>query len=53
LDDAPGRALPAFDVPAGFTGGVLGFGGVATFPDAVVADFGSGRLEFPVTIPAG
>lgn len=52
LNADPRLVLPAFDVPAGFTDGVIGFGGIATFPDAAVADFGAGRLDFPLSIPA-
>jgi hypothetical protein len=52
LHDDPGLVLAAFDVPAGFTDGVIGFGGIATFPDAAVADFGAGRLDFPLSVPA-
>jgi hypothetical protein len=44
---------PAFDVPAGFTDGVITFAGVATFPDSAVADFGAGRLDFPISLAAG
>jgi hypothetical protein len=53
LDEDPGLVLPAFLVPADFTDGVIGFGGAATFPDGAVADFGAGRLEFPIAFPAG
>ena len=53
LNDDPALALLAFDVPATFTDGVLGLTGVATFPDGVVVDFGPGRLDFPIAIPAG
>jgi len=49
----PGLVLPAFDVPAGFTTGTLTVAGVATFPDGAVADFGAGRLDVPLAIPAG
>jgi hypothetical protein len=53
LNDDPGFVLAAFDVPAGFTAGVIGFAGIATFPDTAVADFGPGRLDFRIEIPAG
>ncbi|MBB3677857.1 hypothetical protein [Modestobacter versicolor] len=53
LADDPAFVLPAFDVPADFTAGMLLFGGVATFPDGAVADFGGGRLDVPIGIPAG
>ena len=53
LDEDPGLVLPAFQVPADFTDGVIGFSGAATFPDGAVADFGAGRLEFPIAFPAG
>jgi hypothetical protein len=53
LSDDPVLVLPAFDVPAGFTDGVIGFAGIATFPDAAVVDFGPGRLDFPISIAAG
>jgi hypothetical protein len=53
LNDDPGFVLPAFDVPAGFTTGVISFGGIANFPDGAVADYGPGRLDFPLTIAAG
>jgi hypothetical protein len=53
LNDDPGFVLPAFDVAAGFTTGVITFTGMATFPDAAVADFGPGRLDFPLAIAAG
>ena len=53
LNDDPAFVLPAFDVPADFTTGVVTFQGIATFPDGAVADFGPGRLDFPVTLPAG
>jgi hypothetical protein len=32
---------------------VIGFAGIATFPDAAVVDFGPGRLDFPISIAAG
>jgi hypothetical protein len=53
LNDDPGLVLPAFDVPAGFTDGTLTFAGVGSFPDGAVADFGPGRLDFPIGIAAG
>jgi hypothetical protein len=53
LNDDPAFVLPAFDVPAGFTAGTLTFAGVATFPDGATADFGAGRLDLPIEIPAG
>src|SRR3954468_3624211 len=53
LNDDPAFVLPGFDVPAGFTTGTLTFAGVGTFPDGAVADFGAGRLDFPIAIPAG
>jgi hypothetical protein len=53
LNDDPAMVLPAFEVPAGFTAGTLTFAGVATFPDGATADFGAGRLDIPIAIPAG
>ena len=53
LNDDPAFVLPVFDVPAGFTAGTLTFSGVAAFPDGAVADFGAGRLDFPIAIAAG
>ena len=53
LNDDPGLGLIAFDVPATFSAGVLAVTGIGTFPDGVVVDFGPGRVEFPVAIPAG
>ncbi|MPQ98677.1 hypothetical protein GB931_12260 [Modestobacter sp. I12A-02628] len=42
-----------FDVPADFTTGTLVFGGVGTYVDGGVLDFGGATVQFPVEIPAG
>jgi hypothetical protein len=49
----PSLVLPGFDVPADLTSAVLRFGGTATFRDGAAADFGTGRLDFPIAITAG
>jgi len=53
LNDDPAFVLPAFDVPADLTTGVLGFQGAAVFPDGAIADFGTGRLDVAVTVLPG
>jgi hypothetical protein len=53
LADDPTVVQLAFDVPGTFTGGVLGLGGIAGYPDGSFADLGATRLDVPVAVPAG
>jgi hypothetical protein len=53
VDDQPGFVTIGFEVPADFTAGTISIGGRHTFPDNFTWDFGSNRLDVPISIPAG
>jgi hypothetical protein len=53
LNDDPTLIAIAFEVPADFTEGTLGFGGVGPAPDGVTFDTLGVFASIPVAIPAG